>query len=425
MTQRHLEAPVRRPGDERRDVVGPRRDWRRLLPDSLAGRVLVVYLALRALSWVLLVLASHEQVVMRDWTGPTVEPIDMTVLWDGSWYRTVALHGYPVPLPVDASTGLVAQNAWAFYPLFPLVSRVIMSLTGLGFPAVGSSVALLCGLGAAVLMARLLAERVGQGAALATVAVWAAVPPAVTLQLAYADAMAMMWICATLWALARRAWWWSGVFVLLLGLTRPVAPAMAVVVLVAVVHRWRSRTTQPLGRRELLAALGALAASGLASMLWPLVAWAVTGRPTAYLDTQAAWRSGQDVVPLRPWLEMSRWVFRDSGHAATYGPVALAALLTAIVVLTCGPWATRLGPELRAWSLAYPAYLLLVLQPFTSVFRHALPLFPLVAVVVAGWPGRQRWLWARAGPLVAAGAVGQVAWVWKLLVYHPPSDFPP
>jgi hypothetical protein len=107
--------------------------------------------------------------------------------------------------------------------------------------------------------------------------------------------------------------------------------------------------------------------------------------------------------------------------------VALAALVTTIVVLTCGPWATRLGPELRTWCLAYPAYLGLVLDPFTSIFRYALPLFPLVAVVLGtGWVDRAaRWLATRSMVLVAAGIVGQAAWIWKLLVFHPPSDFPP
>ena len=64
---------------------------------TLGVRVALVYLALRAVSAVLLVLASRDQVVMPDWTGPTVEPIDMTVLWDGSWYRYIAEHGYPHP----------------------------------------------------------------------------------------------------------------------------------------------------------------------------------------------------------------------------------------------------------------------------------------------------------------------------------------
>jgi hypothetical protein len=391
---------------------------------SLTTRVVTVYLALRAVSWLLLVLASRDQPVMPDWTGPTVEPIDMTVLWDGSWYRHVAEHGYPHQLPLGPD-GRVAQNAWAFYPLFPLVARLLMDVSGLGFPAVASTVALVAGLGAAVVMAQLLAERVGERVAFATVAVWAAFPAAVSLQLAYTESMAMLVLCLLLWALLRRQWLLVGSLALVLGLTRPIAVPVVAVVAVALFVRWRSR--EAIRPAEYLQGLWALGASAFGAVLWPLVAWQVTGSRTAYTDTMAAWRVDGEIVPLRPWLGMSQWVFRDFDGGSVYGPVGLAALATTIVVLTLGPWATALGPELRAWCLAYPAYLALVLDPFTSIFRYALPLFPLLAVVLGGgWVERTaRWLWARTAVLVAAGVVGQVAWVWKLLVFHPPSDYPP
>ena len=155
------------------------------------------------------------------------------------------------------------------------------------------------------------------------------------------------------------------------------------------------------------------------------------GRARAYTDTMAAWRVGGEITPFKPWLGMSQWAFRDFDGGNVYGPVALAALATAIVVLTCGPWATRLGPELRLWCLAYPAYLAVVLDPFTSIFRYAIPLFPLMALVVAGgWRApdwletRARWLWTRAGVLVAIGIGGQALWIWKLLVYRPAVGLP-
>lgn len=394
---------------------------------SLTARVVLVYLALRAVSWVFLVLASRDQPVMLDWTGPTVEPIDMTVLWDGGWYRHVAEQGYPHVLPADAASGHVGQNAWAFYPLFPLVSRALMDLTGLGFAVVASTVALLCGLGAAVVMARLLAERIGERSALATVAVWGAFPAAVSLQIAYTESMAILVLCLVLWALVRRQWVLVGALSLLLGLTRPIAVPVVVVVAVALLQRWRRRRDEPIPLGEYAAGTWALGASTLGAVLWPLVAWRVTGVRDAYTQTMAAWRAGGEIEPLKPWVPMSQWAFRHFDNADVYGPVALAALVTAIVVLTLGPWASALGIELRAWCLAYPAYLALVLDPFTSIFRYAIPLFPLVAVILgAGWVDRAaRWLWVRVGVLVALGVVGQVAWIWKLLVFHPPSDYPP
>lgn len=394
---------------------------------TLAVRVTLVYLALRAVSAVLLVLASRDQVVMPDWTGPTVEPIDMTVLWDGSWYRFIAENGYPRDLPVDPGSGRVVQNPWAFYPLFPLLARLLMSVTGLGFPVVASSLSLVCGLGAAILMAGLLAERVGPRVALATVAVWGAFPAAVSLQIAYTEAIAMLVLCGLLWALMRRNWVLTGALALVLGVTRPIAVPVAVVVAFVLLLRWRRRAAEPLDRGEVAAGAFALVASAVGAVAWPLVAWQSTGVRSAYTDTMAAWRVDGVISPFKPWLGMSQWAFRDFEGGAVYGPVALAALGTTIVVLTCGPWASRLGPELRAWCLAYPAYLAVVLDPFTSIFRYAIPLFPLIAVVLGGgWLERRaQWLWTRVGLLVAVGVAGQVLWIWKLLVYVPPSDYPP
>jgi hypothetical protein len=394
---------------------------------GLAWRVAAVYLALRALTAVLLLLATGEQVPVDGWTGPKVDYVDMTVLWDGSWYRHVALEGYPVPVPLDPGSGRPTQNAWAFYPLFPGTARLLMGLTGLGFPAVASTLALLCGLGAAILMALLLAERVGQSVAFAAVAVWAAFPASVSLQLAYTESMAMLVLCGLLWAVLRQRWFLVAVLALALGVTRPIAVPVLAVVAVALFIRWRRRAREPITRQECVAGATALVACGVAGLIWPAVVWAATGSRTAYTDTMASWRTGGEIVPLKPWLWMSEWVFRSSEHAQTFGPVALAAVVTTIVVMVLGPWASALGPELRTWCLAYPAYLALVLDPFTSIFRYLLPLFPLLVVILGGgWLDRlPRWIGPKAVALSAAGVVGQVFWIWGLLVFVPPSDYPP
>jgi hypothetical protein len=70
-----------------------------------------------------------------------------------------------------------------------------------------------------------------------------------------------------------------------------------------------------------------------------------------------------------------------------------------------------------------------VLDPFTSIARYLLPLFPLTLVMLGmGWSAERRtsrWWALRAVVLVALGVLGQVAWVRGLLVYVPPSDYPP
>ena len=394
---------------------------------ALALRAAGIYLVMRLVSAVMVLMAVDEQVPVDSWTGPTVDYFDMTVLWDGSWYRTVAEQGYPEVLPLDPVSGTPSQNAWAFYPLFPMISRGLMGVTGLSFPVVASTLALLCGLGASVLMAGLLAERVRSRVALATVAVWAAFPAAVSLQLAYTESLAMLVLCGFLWAVMRQRWAAAAGLALVLGLTRPIAlPALAVVA-VALFLRWRTRRARRITAGEYAAGAGALVACGVSGLTWPLIAASVTGSATAYTDTMAAWRAGGEIVPLKPWLWMSEWVFREHDLAGTYGPVALAVTVTTLVVMVCGPWARGLGPELRTWSLAYPAYLALVLDPFTSIFRYLLPLFPLIVIMLGGARGHgaPRFLGGRTAGLVVLGVVGQAFWITELLVFVPPSDYPP
>src|SRR5690606_16412709 len=119
---------------------------------------------------------------------------DVARLWDGRWYQRIAEEGYPAELPRD-ETGQVRQNAWAFYPVFPLLGRVVMGLTGLPFPVAATLVSVLLGYAAALVMAFLLRERVGGTAALATVALFAAFPAAPTLQIAYTESLAALLLC--------------------------------------------------------------------------------------------------------------------------------------------------------------------------------------------------------------------------------------
>ena len=172
-----------------------------------------------------------------------------TALWDGQWYQTIAQHGYPSELPVGVG-GAVQQNPWAFYPLFPLMARAGMALTGLDFPVVGSTIALLCGAGAAVLMGLLLRERIGDPAAYLVVALWASFPASVTLQLAYTESLAMLLLVGYLYALAKERWLVATAVALLVGLSRPIAVPLGLVTLVVVVLRWRARRERPISPRD-------------------------------------------------------------------------------------------------------------------------------------------------------------------------------
>ncbi len=385
--------------------------------------VLLAYALCRLVSGILLSVVATRQ-VPTGWTGAVVSYLTFTVQWDGQWYQTIAEHGYPRTLPVDQA-GLVQQNAWAFYPLFPFTSRALMDLTGFSFYAVGSTLSLLLGFVAAGAMATLLRARLGDRWTLATVVLWASMPAAVVLQVAYTEATAMALLLLFLLALQRERWLWGTLLALLLGLARPIALPIAAVAVVALWMRWRRRRAEPVSTGEVASGLALLAGCGVSGLLWPVVAALVTGRGDAYTVTMSSWRGSREIVPFRPWLDMSRYYFGQ-----TWGPVWLTVLFVLIAVMVLGPWAVRLGPQLRMWSLAYPAYLLVVLDPFTSIFRYLIPLFPLAAVLI-GAAGRPRWrhwegwAWARVGVLLLAFVVGQWYWIDILWRFVPPTDYPP
>ena len=230
--------------------------------------VLAAYGAARVVTTTILLLVMRHQVPTGMTGGDTV-PVgyfSFTALWDGQWYQTIALHGYPDQLPVGAS-GAVEQNPWAFYPLFPYLAKAGMAVTGLDFPVVASTVALLCGVGAAVLMGLLLRGRIGDPAAYLVVVLWASFPASVTLQLAYTESLAMLLLVGYLYALSRERWLVATLVALLVGLSRPIAVPLGVVTLVVVVVRWRTRAERPVSRGEYVSMAAALVGCGVAGLL--------------------------------------------------------------------------------------------------------------------------------------------------------------
>ena len=380
-------------------------------------RVVAAYALCRAFSVVLLVIVVRYQTPMA-WTGPHPNYFSMTVLWDGFWYGQIAQVGYPSSLPVDAVTGAVRQNAWAFYPAFPMMSRFLMRLTGLGFPFVGSTLALLLGFGAAVVMGLLLRDRVGPRVALAAVAVYAACPVSPSFQIAYTESLAILLLCGFLWAISKERWLVTAGLALLIGLTRALALPLAVVALVAVFLRWRRRQEDPISAWEGWSALAVLGSCGAAGLLWPVIAGVVVGTPMAYTDSMGAWSLGPGYGLMGPWLQYAE-------QPANAVKLVLAVVL--IVGMTVGPWAARLGVVLRTWTLAYAGYVLLLDSPSTSLFAISCHSSPLPwSRSGGGWRDRPaRLIEWRTGLLILVGLAGQVWWVWALLRFVPPTDFPP
>ncbi len=375
--------------------------------------VLAIYAVSRALTAVaFLVVARHQAASTMGVAAPDYYTFVAT-WYDGGWYESISRAGYPSTLPVDGS-GAVVENAWAFFPLYPGLVRVLMQLTGGPWNVVAPWTSTVLGALAMLVIHRLIQLGAPRAVAsypqlgLASVALLCCLPTAAVLQTAYTESLALLLIASALLLVVRHRYAWAALTILALGFTRAVALPMVVVLVVHGLWRLRQsrRTGAAIPGRQKGAFVVAVLVTAVSGFAWQWICEWVTGVPGAYLLTQEAWRKGVPVTPFSGW-------FRSDAHQFDL-PVYVAAgvAVTAFVVLMVLPSARRLGAELYTWAVAYPAYLAAVAQLGSSLARFALLAFPLAPVlvgVVPAPPKRAR-LWLVSLLVLLAGL--QVAWLW-------------
>ena len=126
----------------------------------------------------------------------------------------------------------------------------------------------------------------------------------------------------------------------------------------------------------------------------------------------SAWRSNGDPRILTAWLAKG-W---EWGGLA--GVLVLAGALVLLALLTVRRGASAWSPEVRAWALAYPVFILLTTSPGPSSPRHFLLAFPLMWPLPerATSPSDRRLRLATIAVLIAVGLASQWLWIDHFLV---------
>jgi hypothetical protein len=336
---------------------------------------------------------------------------------DASWYRQIALNGYPPDLVIDPATGqLLKPSAVAFYPAFPFSVRAVMAGTGLPFPVAGPLTGFLFGLAASIVVAYLIRTAapaaVARRPALPVLAVAAlnAFPTGAVLSFAYSEGLGLLLIATSLLLIARRQYAWALLPVVLLGFTRAVALPMVAVLIWHTFRRWRSGE-RPSGAEWVR--IGLLGVVGLVSgFAWPLIAGNLEGNSSAFFLAQSYYRHGGDAAAL----------FRGfSDRLSSYlpGPIAIAAIVVAVGAVLALSFTHRvreLGPELQAWGGCYLVYLIAVSDLDASGMRFLL-LSITVPLLLATWWSRRTVVYLALGLMM----VGQYLWVYGIWGGHFPG----
>ncbi|WP_369391952.1 glycosyltransferase family 39 protein [Streptomyces sp. CG1] len=301
---------------------------------------------------------------------------DVLGTWDGWWYQQIALHGYdPQLVPVPGATGLITLegNSAAFFPLYPALMRMVMSVTGLGPYGSGLLVSIVASF-AAALGIHAIAERFGgRRAGLAATGLWAVWPGSGVEWAVYSDSLYVALAAWTCYTVMTRRWLTAGVLAFTAGLNRPTAAALIAGLGVAALLSLRRGEDGP---RPLVAA--ALAPLGLFGyLLWVGNRMGDLG---GYFTLQSgAWAHEFDYGKQTLDVLTSVPVGRFGGYLFAYPFADVIGVGVVLLAFALLPLLLRLRPPA---ILVVHTVLTLVLvlgsqQIFANVSRYLLPCFPL------------------------------------------------
>ena len=378
----------------------------------VALRIGILYLLARALTTAFLFAAAQlSGVGSRFGEGATLGSLALG--WDAQWYWFLAENGYPIDLPLT-DTGVVAENQWAFMPMYAYLAKAVSLLLG-SWGAAAVVLSLVAGYLACLVLYRIVLMRAPADVATWAVVFFACAPLAALFQVGYAESLFLLWLFLSLWLVMQRRFRWLYLLIPLMAFTRPGVLAFALFLGLFGIWRWIGRRREPLGRAEVLhiVSLGVLAV--IAGFAWQVVAGLVTGDSGAYLATELAWRRtwlgdpAAAFIPFEGFVRGAAFWFGSWGLGPFAGYIVLAAsVVGASALLLFEPHVRRMGAEARLWSASYLLYLLAVFFPQSSIFRLLVPLSPMWGAVAM--PRSTGW---RIGVL-AACLLGQWWWIYNM-----------
>lgn len=396
-------------------------------------RITLLYLVTRLFSFIVFSAAAMQQ-GPNPWFEAKPGYVQFIGIWDGQWYQRIFQGLYPQEIPRSAD-GAAKENAWAFYPLFPLLVRGLWTLTGLEWAVLAPLVATLAGLAAALMIYKLFRLFASTVTATWGVVFLLVFPISPILQVPYSESLNLFLLSAALYLVIKHQYFWAMPVVLLSALSRPIGVAFAGFVFLHLLFRLLAKT-EPLaapvrsGRLPLLSVRLAeiprrqrwggfflLVVSGLAAFAWPLIAWWVTGDIRSYTETETVWRGGP-LVLFMPWFDTGIQLL-----GPVFGLLAPFVLVIAAMLYLNSAAVRKIGVDLQLWCLCYFLYLLAVLHPQTSTFRLLLPLFPLA--LATAFISRSRAFRAAVVVFFLLLQIVWVVWLWAWAPLPGGGDYPP
>lgn len=290
--------------------------------------------------------------------------------WDACWYANIATFGYHT----DGGT--------AFFPLFPMLER-ILALGGPHVVIAGMLINLVLTVLAMWGLYRIVRRDHRVEIAQRTLLLVMVFPAALFVLAPFSEATFLVLAIWSIETAMRGAWGWTALLAALCGLSRPVGGLIALPLLwLALPHL---RSLRPPAAAASLLAVAAAPAGGIAYVVYTQN---VVGR--SMFDASAQWGTASFHPPWEVAAATLAWIGRtgDPIQALNLGLLVLFAALFVLGIPRL-PIALTLytAPQLYlAWARILPT-------PLTSTSRHLIVIFPAF-IVLALLLGDRRWRWS-------------------------------
>ncbi|MHB1135110.1 MAG: mannosyltransferase family protein [Chloroflexota bacterium] len=329
--------------------------------------------------------------------------IDAAWRWDGEWYMSIARWGY------FEQTG---YSNLAFFPLYPLLIKGTVLLTGVGFPLAGLIISNVAFLGALIYIYKLAELDGGRGMARRAVWLMAITPMAFWFHAAYSESLFLLSAVGTIYHVRRGQWWVAGFWAEVGAVTR------AQGILLAAPLAWGLARLAWEQRRLPWRHAPALALPFLGLGAHMAYLYFSFGDALAFSTVQKAW-DRSFMFPLANLWESVRYVF-DGYQGITY-PMSVFNIVVIWIYLAVALFNVRRWPAVYtiyalgsiAAALAFPTSN----HPADSGARFMAVVFPAI-FALAAWSVRWPWLLTACTalflPLYALLAALFFNWYWVI-----------
>jgi hypothetical protein len=344
----------------------------------------------------IIVIAELAAVIIGQRVGQHVQESSNVLLnvwgrWDAVHYLAIASQGYQ-------------GTDMAFFPLFPLLIRILGRLVGNHLVA-GILISNACFFFGLLYLYKLLEHEYDRSVARRAIFYVSIFPSALFFSAVYTESLFFMLTVASFYYMRAHRWWLAGAIGLLAALTR----VEGVLLLVPFLIEWYSQY-----KGKLAAHFAQLVPSGLIPLglfIYMAYLWVLVGDPLYFSHVQVHW--GRHFAA--PWVSVIDSFYKIA-HAASGQAVAgqvIELAFTALMIgVLIGGW-----KQLRPSYIAYMALSILVPMSTSSLMsmpRFALVLFPMFAILARD--GEKPWvnnlIVASFLPLLGLFTVLYADWYW-------------